>query len=188
MGASSEWLSHLAVWPDDPTSSGSIPGSAKNFQVRWVDLYRLRMLALLARNKDGDPRAASKSSSNGPTGLGVRNADTLKGVSGVETLKTRTETIIIKSGSFAATKGCLLLRRTPISSCILSRHSRPRALGPSLLHRRGPQGDGKNTASGPPSPTAPAVDAEMLCQPRRQQHGCNADRPRSCVSSTRCRA
>ena len=61
----------------------------------WVDLYRLRMLALLARNKDGDPRAASKSSSNGPTGLGVRNADTLKGVSGVETLKTRTETIIL---------------------------------------------------------------------------------------------
>ena len=46
----------------------------------------MRMLALLARNKDGDPRAASKSSSNGPTGLGVR-PEPLKGDGGVGTLK-----------------------------------------------------------------------------------------------------
>ena len=95
MGASSEWLSHLAVWPDDPTHSGSIPGSAKNFQVRWLDLYRLRMLALLARNKDGDPRAASKSSSNGPTGLGVR-PEPLKGDGGVGTLKRERKPLLFR--------------------------------------------------------------------------------------------
>ena len=41
MGASSEWLSHLAVWPDDPTHSGSIPGSAKKFPSPVVGLVSL---------------------------------------------------------------------------------------------------------------------------------------------------
>ena len=62
------------------------------------------------------------------------------------------------------------------------------APGPSFLHHGRPQDGGCLLCCGSPQSAAPVIDAEMLCQPRRQQHGCNADRPRSCVSSTRCRA